>query len=108
VYSVVSYTVSQQNREIGIRMALGATRGNVMRLVMLGGMRYVVVGLAVGILIGFLVLRFMQSQISGLSTSDPLTLAGVVILLAIVAAGACYLPSLRATRVDPLVSLRYE
>jgi ABC-type antimicrobial peptide transport system permease subunit len=108
VYSVVSYTVSQQNREIGIRMALGASRANVMRLVMVGGMRYVIAGLGVGILIGFVILRYMKSQISGLSTSDPLTLAGVAVLLAAVAAGACYLPSLRATRVDPLVSLRYE
>lgn len=108
VYSVVSYTVSQQNREIGIRMALGATRANVMRLVLFGGMRYVSAGLAAGILVGVLILRFMKSQISGLSTYDPLTLMGVVVLLAVVASGACYLPSLRATRVDPLVSLRYE
>ncbi|HEX7359617.1 MAG TPA: ABC transporter permease [Bryobacteraceae bacterium] len=108
VYSVVSYTVSQQNREIGIRMALGATRANIMRLIMLGGMRFVFAGLAGGIFAGFLVLRFMKSQISGLSTYDPLTLAGVAVLLAAVAAAACYLPSLRATKVDPLISLRYE
>lgn len=108
VYSVVSYTVSQQNREIGIRMALGATRTSVMRLVMFSGMRFVIGGLAAGLFTGILILRLMKSQISGLSTSDPLTLAAVAVLLAAVAAAACYLPSLRATRVDPLVSLRYE
>ncbi len=108
VYSVVSYTVSQQNREIGIRMALGATAGNVLRLVMVGGMRFIFVGLGVGLATSFLVMRLLKSQISGISTYDPLTLLGVVALLTIVGLGACYLPSLRATRVDPTVSLRYE
>ncbi len=108
VYSVVSYTVSQQNKEIGIRMALGASAGSVVRLVMVGGMRFIIVGVAVGLGAAFLILRLMRSQISGVSTYDPLTLTGVVALLAIVGIGACYIPSLRATRVDPLVSLRHE
>jgi putative ABC transport system permease protein len=108
VYSVVSYTVSQQNREIGIRMALGANSGNVVRLVMLGGMRFILIGVAVGLIAAFVILRLMKSQVSGISTYDPLTLIAVVALLGSVGAGACYLPSLRATRVDPTISLRYE
>lgn len=108
VYSVVSYTVSQQNREIGIRMALGATSGNVLRLVMVAGMRFILIGVAAGLVISFLLLRLIKSQLFGVTTYDPLTLAGVVVLLSIVGLGACYLPSLRATRVDPTVSLRYE
>jgi putative ABC transport system permease protein len=108
VYSVVSYTVSQQNREIGIRMALGASTGNVLRSVMLAGMRFIVLGMLVGLLASFLIMRLLKSQLSGVSTYDPLTLAGVVALLALVGLGACYVPSLRATRVDPTVSLRYE
>jgi putative ABC transport system permease protein len=108
VYSVVSYTVSQQDREIAIRMALGASTGNVLRLVMIAGMRFILVGVAVGLAAAFALVRLLQSQISGVSTHDPLTLTGVVALLALVGAGACYLPSLRATHVDPVVSLRCE
>ncbi|MBV9610815.1 MAG: FtsX-like permease family protein, partial [Acidobacteriaceae bacterium] len=108
VYSVVSYTVSQQNREIGIRMALGANSGAVRRWVIFGGMRFIVVGLGVGVVAAFVILRLMRSQISGISTYDPLTLTGVVALLVVVGMGACYLPSVRATRVDPLISLRDE
>ncbi|MBV9406273.1 MAG: ABC transporter permease [Acidobacteriaceae bacterium] len=108
VYSVVSYTVSQQNREIGIRMALGANSGNVRRWVIFGGMRFVLVGVGVGIGAAFLILRLMKSQVVGISTYDPLTLLAVVVLLASVGVSACFLPSLRATRVDPLVSLRQE
>jgi putative ABC transport system permease protein len=108
VYSVVSYTVSQQSREIGIQMALGASTRNVLRLVMVGGMRFILIGVGVGLLAAFLILRLMKSQIAQISTYDPLTLTGVVALLAMVGLGACYVPSLRATRVDPTISLRYE
>ncbi len=108
VYSVVSYTVSQQNREIGIRMALGASAGNVRGLVMKAGLRFILLGVGVGLAIAFALLRLLASQIWGVSTYDPLTLLGVVLVLAIVGVAACYLPSRRATRVDPLVSLRYE
>ena len=108
VYSVVSYTVSQQSREIGIRMALGANAGNVLRLVMAGGMRFILIGLGTGLLASFVILRLMKSQIAGITTYDPLTLSAVVALLVFVGLGACYLPSLRATRVDPTISLRYE
>ncbi len=108
VYSVVSYTVSQQTREIGIRMALGASARTVRGLVISTGMRFILVGVAIGLAIAFGLLRLLASQIWGISTYDPLTLAGVVLVLAAVGLAACYLPSRRATRVDPLVSLRYE
>ncbi|HZS55271.1 MAG TPA: ABC transporter permease [Bryobacteraceae bacterium] len=108
VYSVVSYTVSQQNREIGIRMALGASRGNVRRLVMRSGMRFIVIGILVGLAASLLLLRVLASQVFGIKTYDPITLIAVVILLGVVGLAACYVPSVRATRVDPLVSLRYE
>ena len=108
VYSVVSYTVSQQNREIGIRMALGASAGNVRSLVMKAGMRFIIIGVGVGLAISFVLLRLLASQIWGVSTHDPLTLSGVILLLALIGLAACYLPSHRATRVDPLLSLRYE
>jgi putative ABC transport system permease protein len=108
VYSVVSYTVSQQNREIGIRMALGASRRDVRGLVIASGMRFIGVGVVVGIVASLLLLRLIAAQIFGVKTYDPLTLLGVVVLLAIVGLVACYVPSVRATRVDPLVSLRQE
>lgn len=108
VYSVVSYTVAQQTKEIGIRMALGAHPGDVIRLVVVSGMRFIVIGLLVGTGVGFFVMRYMKSQIAGISVNDPITLSSVLTLLLLIGLGACYLPSLRATRVDPLVSLRYE
>ncbi len=108
VYSVVSYTVSQQNREIGIRMALGATTGNVRGYVMGSGLRYIGAGVVVGLIAALILMRLIASQIWGISSYDPLTLIGVVCLLTVVGLAACLLPSHRATRVDPLVSLRYE
>ena len=108
VYSVVSYTVSQQNREIGIRMALGATRSNVRNLVISGGMRFIAVGIGAGILAAVLLLRLAKSQIWGVTTYDPITLSAVILMLAAVGLAACYVPSRRAIRVDPLVSLRDE
>ena len=108
VYSVVSYTVSQQNREIGIRMALGASTGNIQGWVIMGGMRVILAGVGAGLVTAFALLRLMRSQFAGVSTFDPLTLTGVVVLLALAGVGACLVPSLRATRVDPIVSLHYE
>jgi putative ABC transport system permease protein len=108
VYSVISYTVSQQSHEIGIRMALGATAGNVRGQVMLGGLRFIAIGIAVGLVLAITVARLLASQIWGISPHDPLTLVGVVALLTLVGLVACYLPSRRATRVDPVISLRYE
>ena len=108
VYSVVSYTVSQQNREIGIRMALGASRNDVRGFVIGGGMRFIAVGIIAGIVASLLLLRVLASQVYGVRTYDPLTLAAVATVLVVVGLLACYVPSVRATRVDPLVSLRYE
>lgn len=108
VYSVMSYTVSQQNREIGIRMALGASRNDVRGLVIKAGMRFIAIGVVIGLVASILLLRVLASQVFGIKTYDPVTLLGVIIVLAFVGLAACYVPSVRATRVDPLVSLREE
>lgn len=108
VYSVVSYTVSQQNREIGIRMALGASSGSVRSLIISGGMRFILAGIGFGVVAALLLLRLAKSQIWGVATYDPVTLASVMLVLVLAGLAACYLPSRRATRVDPLISLRYE
>jgi putative ABC transport system permease protein len=108
VYSVISYTVSQQSREIGIRMALGATPGNVRGQVMMAGLRYIWIGIAVGLALTVVVGRVLSSEIYGISAHDPLTLGAVIALLTLIGMLACYIPSRRATRVDPLIALRYE
>jgi len=108
VYSVISYTVSQQSREIGIRMALGATPGNVRGQVMMSGLRFILMGIGAGVVLTLIVGRVLASEVWGISPHDPLTLAAVILLLTMVGLAACYLPSRRATRVDPLISLRYE
>src|ERR1022692_1844568 len=108
VYSVISYTVSQQSHEIGIRMALGATPGNVRGQVIMAGLRYILIGIAVGLALTLVVGRVLASEIWGISAHDPLTLAGVIALLMLIGMLACYIPSRRATQVDPLIALRYE
>jgi putative ABC transport system permease protein len=108
VYSVSAYTVSRQTQEIGIRMALGAGRGDVLRMVMWMGLQLVAIGVAVGLLASLGVTRVIASQLYGVSPHDPLTLAVVVAVLLVVGCAACYFPALRATRVDPMVALRYE
>ena len=108
VYSVISYTVSQQSHEIGIRMALGATAGNVRGQVIMSGLRFIMIGIAVGLLLTLFIGRVLSSEIWGITPHDPLTLAGVIALLTLVGLIACYVPSRRATRVDPLIALRYE
>lgn len=108
VYSVVSYTVSQQSREIGIRMALGAGAANVQSLMMKSGMRFILIGVVLGTAVSFFLMRLVASQVWGVSTHDPVTLLAVGAILVIVGMAACYLPSLQASRVDPVVSLRYE
>jgi putative ABC transport system permease protein len=108
VYSVISYTVSQQVREIGIRMALGGTRAHVRKWVLAGGMRFVVIGITCGAVVAFAVLRFLKSEISGITSYDPFTLGAVTVVLVAIGFLACCLPALRATRVDPATALRQE
>jgi ABC-type antimicrobial peptide transport system permease subunit len=108
LYGVLSYTVSGRTREIGVRMALGARRADVMQLVLREGMLLVAVGLAVGIPLALGSGRVLHSFLFGLNSTDPLSLIGVVLLLGMVAALAGFIPARRASQVDPMVALRYE
>ncbi|MCA1612652.1 MAG: ABC transporter permease [Acidobacteria bacterium] len=108
IYGVMSYTVSQRTNEIGIRMALGAGGRNVLWLILGHGLRLTLVGVAVGLAIALLLTRVLESLLYGVSRIDLLTYAGVATLLTLVALLACYVPARRATRVDPLLTLRQE
>jgi predicted permease len=108
VYGVVSFAAVQRTREIGIRMALGGTARDVLRLVLLQGARMVTAGLIVGLLAAWALTRVMGRLLFGVSPSDPLTYATVVLLLSAIAFLACWLPARRATRIDPGIALRYE
>ncbi|MHB8484285.1 MAG: ABC transporter permease [Candidatus Acidiferrales bacterium] len=108
LYGLISYSMSQRTRELGIRIALGAQERDVMRLVMGQGARLAVIGVSVGIVAGLALTQLMRSLLYGVSAADPLTFAGVAILLTAVAILACYIPARRAMRTDPIVALRYE
>jgi predicted permease len=108
IYGVISYMASQRMHEIGIRIALGAQRGNVLRLVIGEGTRMALVGVALGTAAALGLTRLMASQLFGVSAHDPLTFIGMAMLLAIVAVGACYFPARRAMRTDPMSALRQE
>ncbi len=108
VYGVLSYSVSQQTREIGIRMAMGAQTNSVLKLIVKQGMRLAIAGLVLGLVLALLAMRSLSSLLYGVSAYDPLIFGGVFLILAAAAVAACYFPARRAARVDPLVALRYE
>ena len=108
LYGIMSYSVSRRTREIGIRLALGAKRADVLRLVLGEGMKMAALGLIIGLAAAFGLTRLMASLLFGVSATDPLTFTVVAILLMGVALAACYIPARRAMRVDPIVALRYE
>ncbi|HEY6272167.1 MAG TPA: ABC transporter permease [Terriglobales bacterium] len=108
IYGVMSYSVSQRTSEIGVRIALGADRGDVLAMVCKQGLRLAGIGLASGVLLALAVTRVMSKVLFGISPTDPGTFAAIIALLALVALFACYVPARRATKVDPMVALRHE
>ena len=108
IYGVMSYTVAQQTREIGIRMALGAQRSDVLKMTVKQGLKLVGLGLVIGLAAAFVLTRVMATLLFGISATDPVTFLAISVVLLTVAMLASYIPSLRATRVDPMVALRYQ
>jgi putative ABC transport system permease protein len=108
IYGVMSYSVMQRTSEIGIRITLGAQPQDVFRIVVGEGLRFALIGVALGVAGGLAMTRLLNSFLYGVSATDPLTFSGVAVLLILVSAAACFFPARRATRVDPIIALRYE
>ena len=108
LYGVISYLVGQRTQELGIRMALGAQRSDVLRLVLANGIKMVLLGVTAGLLASLGLTRLLTKMVYGISTNDPATFAVMAVLLVIASLCACLIPARRATKIDPLVALRYE
>ena len=108
IFGVLNYSVAQRTQEIGLRVALGAQTRDVLRLVLGQGVRLILFGLALGLAVSFALTRVLAVMLFGVTPTDPLTFVGVSLLLTSVALLACYIPARRATKVNPLVALRYE
>jgi ABC-type antimicrobial peptide transport system permease subunit len=108
IYGVLAYSVAQRQREIGVRMALGAQQGAVRRLVLRDAMRAVIPGVVVGLAVALGLAKLLRTMLYGVSEMDPMTYAGVVVVLLIVATLASWIPARRATRVDPMIAIRAE
>jgi ABC-type antimicrobial peptide transport system permease subunit len=106
IYGVIAYRTELRTHEIGIRIALGASHGDVLRLVLHQGLRLAIIGIALGLTMSLLLTRFLRGLLYGVSTTDPLTVFSVTAVLALIAVAACYLPAIKAMRIEPVAAMR--